>query len=40
MAERGAGIDAMAADGTIDATRAKSFKARAQAWCRSQADQR
>ena len=40
IAERGAGIDAMAADGTIDATRAKSFKARAQAWCRSQADQR
>lgn len=40
IAERRAGIDAMAADGTIDATRAKSFKARAQAWCRSQADQR
>ena len=40
IAERGAGIDAMAADGTIDAARAKLFKARAEAWCRSQTDQR
>jgi hypothetical protein len=36
IAERGAGIDAMAADGTIDAARAKLFKSRAEAWCRSQ----
>ncbi len=40
IAERGAGIDAMAADGTIDAARAKLFKARAEAWCRSRTDQR
>ncbi len=40
IAERGAGIDQMAAEGTIDAARAKLFKARAQAWCRSQTDQR
>ncbi len=40
IAERWAGIDAMAADGTIDAARAKQFKARAEAWCRSQAGQR
>jgi len=37
IAERWAGIDAMAADGTIDAARAKLFKARAEALCRSQA---
>jgi hypothetical protein len=37
IAERWAGIDAMAADGTIDAARAKLFKARAEAVCRSQA---
>ena len=37
IAERGAGIEAMAADGTIDPARAKRFKARAEAWCRSQA---
>ncbi len=36
IAERWAGIDAMAADGTIDAARAKLFKARAEALCRSQ----
>ena len=40
IAERGAGIDAMAAEGTIDAARAKLFKARAEAWCRSRTDQR
>ena len=39
-AERGAGIDAIAAEGTIDAARAKLFKARAEARCRSQAGQR
>ena len=37
IAERWAGIDAMAADGTIDAARAKLFKARAKALCWSQA---
>ena len=37
IAERWAGIDAMAAEGTIDAARAKLFKARAEALCRSQA---
>jgi hypothetical protein len=37
IAERWAGIDAMAADGTIDAARAKNFKASAEAVCRSQA---
>ena len=37
IAERWAGIDAMAADGTIDAARATLFKARAEALCRSQA---
>ncbi len=37
IAERWAGIDAMAADGTIDAARAKLFKARAEALCWSQA---
>ncbi len=37
IAERWAGIDAMAADGTIDAARAKKFKASAEAVCRSQA---
>ncbi len=37
IAERGAGIDAMAAEGTIDAARAKLIKARAEARCRSQA---
>ncbi len=37
IAERWAGIDAMAADGTIDPARAKLFKARAEALCRSQA---
>ncbi len=37
IAERWAGIDEMAAEGTIDAPRAKLFKARAEAWCRSQA---
>ncbi|MEE9209580.1 MAG: hypothetical protein V3U23_03935 [Kiloniellales bacterium] len=40
IAERWAGIDLMAAEGTIDAARAKLFKARAEAWCRSQAGQR
>ncbi len=40
IAERWAGIDAMAAEGTIDAARAKLFKARAEAWCRSRTDQR
>jgi hypothetical protein len=40
IAERGTGIDAMAADGTIDAARAKQFKASAEAWCRSRTDQR
>jgi hypothetical protein len=40
IAERGAGIDQMAAEGTIDAARAKLFKARAEAWCRSRTDQR
>lgn len=38
--ERGAGIDRMAADGTIDAARAKLFKARAEALCQAQADQK
>ncbi|MHA1152829.1 MAG: hypothetical protein ACTSQ7_09235 [Alphaproteobacteria bacterium] len=37
IAERWAGIDAMAAEGTIDAARAKQFKASAEAVCRSQA---
>ena len=37
IAERWAGIDRMAADGTIDAARAKLFKASAEAVCRSQA---
>ena len=37
IAERWAGIDQMAADGTIDAARAKSFKSRAEALCRAQA---
>ena len=37
IAERWAGIDAMAADGIIDAARAKLFKARAEALCWSQA---
>ncbi len=40
IAERWAGFDAMAAEGAIDAARAKLFKARAEAWCRSQAAQR
>ena len=40
IAERWAGIDAMAADGTIDAARAKLFKARAEAWCRTRTDRR
>ncbi len=35
--ERWAGIDEMAADGTIDAARATQFKARAEALCWSQA---
>ncbi len=35
IAERWAGIDAMAADGTIDVARAKLFKSRAEAWCRA-----
>ena len=37
IAERWAGIDLMAADGAIDAARAKLFKARAEALCRAQA---
>ncbi len=37
IAERWAGIDALAADGDIDDARAKLFKARAEAVCRSQA---
>ena len=37
IAERWAGIDAMAADGTIDAARATLFKSRAEALCWSQA---
>ena len=37
IAERWAGIDRLAAEGTIDAARAKLFKARAEALCRSQA---
>jgi hypothetical protein len=37
IAERWAGIDEMAADGTIDAARAKLFKSRAEALCWSQA---
>ncbi len=37
IAERWAGIDAMAAEGTIDGARAKLFKARAEALCWSQA---
>ncbi len=37
IAERWAGIDEMAADGTVDAARAKLFKARAEAWCQAQA---
>ncbi len=37
IAERRAVIDAMAADGTIDAALAKQFKASAEALCRSQA---
>ncbi len=37
IAERWAGIDQMAAEGTIDGARAKLFKARAEALCRSQA---
>ncbi len=40
IAERWAGIDAMAAEGTIDAARAKLFKARAEAVCWSQAGRR
>ncbi len=40
IAERWAGIDQMAAEGTIDAAHAKLFKTRAEAWCRSQADPR
>ncbi len=36
IAERWAGIDAMAADGTIDAARAITFKANAEALCRAQ----
>ena len=39
IAERWAGIDRMAADGTIDAARAKAFKASAEAVCRSRASQ-
>ncbi len=35
IAERGAVIDAMAADGTIDAARAQQFKASAEALCRA-----
>ncbi len=37
IAERWAGIDRMAAEGTVDAARASLFKARAEALCRSQA---
>lgn len=37
IAERWAGIDGMAADGTIDAARADTFKAHAEALCRAQA---
>jgi hypothetical protein len=37
IAERWAGIDLMVADGTVDAARAKLFKARAEALCRAQA---
>ncbi len=37
IAERGAVIDAIAADGTIDAARARQFKASAEALCRAQA---
>ena len=37
IAERWAGIDQMTAEDTIDAARAKLFKARAEALCRSQA---
>ncbi len=37
IAERWAGIDLMAADGTIDAARADTFKAHAEALCRNQA---
>ncbi len=37
IAGRWAVIDAMAADGTIDAARAQQFKASAEALCRSQA---
>jgi hypothetical protein len=37
IAERWAVIDAMAADGTIDGSRAKQFKASAEALCRAQA---
>ena len=40
IAERWAGIDAMAAEDIIDAARAKLFKARAQALCRTQAGRR
>ena len=40
IAERWAGIEQMAAEGTVDATRAKLFKSSAEAWCRSQAGQR
>ncbi len=36
IAERWAGIDAMAAEGIIDAARARLFTARAEALCRSQ----
>lgn len=36
IAERWAVIDAMAADGTIDAARAQQFKANAEALCRAQ----
>jgi hypothetical protein len=36
IAERWAVIDAMAAEGTIDAARAQQFKASAEALCRSQ----
>ncbi len=39
IAGRWAGIDLMAADGTIDAVRAKAFKASAEALCRAQAGQ-
>ncbi len=39
IAERVAGIDAMADEGTIDASQAALFKSRAEALCRAQAGQ-